>query len=306
MSNVLPFQQNDYRITFLSGGYSAWRNHSNFWPIQGFDHYFGREDVESHFNIKSDNPWGVYDEYLFEYLKKQSLDAEKANTPLFSFVMTTNNHPPVKLPTSYKAPPLSMADFNQEFDEEKIQMLEEFHYQTDLLGKFLTWLKHNELGEKIIVVATGDHILKGFNNYSATNLKYLRYAVPAYFYVPEAYDKLKNVSPNITASHTDLFSTIFELALSDTKYYSFGKPLMENSIDKSFGWIDQGSYLFDNGIVDVKTNKEYHWQDSASTILADTEHPISKDKSVIIAQNRQKTMLKQYMLIQDYENVSVK
>jgi len=69
-SNVIPFEQQNYATLFLSGGNSSWRKHALFWHKQGFDKYIGGVTIEKHFGEASDDPRGVYNLYLFQYLQK--------------------------------------------------------------------------------------------------------------------------------------------------------------------------------------------------------------------------------------------
>ena len=300
MSNVLPFKQQNYNTLYLSGSSSTWRNHNNFWPNQGFDRYLGRATIESHFGVKSDNPWGVYEAHLFDYLKKTLLEAEQNSKPLFSFVMTTNNHPPIRLPADYQAPSFKMEKYGfTNEDTSKREVLSGFHYQTNALGEFLSWLKQSPLKDKVIVVATGDHIYKGFVNYTGPDMAYLRYSVPAYFYIPEQYDRMQNINAKMTGSHEDLFPTLYELALSESEYMAFGTPLMDKSMDTAYGWIDRGSYLFNEGV--ATEQGFYPWQDEARMKLSLQHKEISDQQKAIIKQQKYRVLLRKYLLVNEFE-----
>ena len=244
LSAIKPFKKAGYDVTFMSGGSSSWRNHNQFWPLQGFDKYIGRSSIETFYNVKSDNPWGVYEEHLFSYLKKELIEQNDTNRPTFTFVVTTNNHPPVKLPANFSAPAFDLAAMKiNTGDTLRKEMLAGYYYQSDQLGKFLSWIKASPLRDNTIVVATGDHILKGFDDYLAPRQQFLKYAVPFYAYIPKALDTLKTAPKDLVGSHEDIFPTLYELALSGEGYYAFGSPLMFNVADRS-GWNEQDRYLF--------------------------------------------------------------
>jgi len=298
ISNVLPFKRQGYESQFLSGGNSSWRNHGKFWLQQGFDQYIGRATIERYFNTESDNPWGVYETYLFQYLQKQ-LQEKSTGTPLFSFLLTTNNHGPIRLPADYVAPPLSPARYGYKATDAKIhESLTGYHYQSDALGKFMTWLKQSKFAVNTIVVATGDHVLKGFANYGSTTQLYNRYSVPAYFYIPPKYDQLNTVKKNQPGSHQDLFPTLFELALSEEQYFSFGSSLMHKSQEEAFGWIDQGGFIFDQGIA-TQSGKLYPWTDESHSSLSVEEQPLSQKNKRIIERQKYREALQKYMLLMD-------
>jgi len=305
MSNVLPFKKSGYRTIFISGGNSSWRNHNQFWPRQGFEQYLGRYTIEEKYGVHADNPWGVYDEFLFEYIKDTLTESEKQGRPLFSFALTTNNHPPIRLPKSYHHPGFNLGKF--EFDsrnKDKISMLSGFHYQTNELGAFLSWLKSDPvLRDKVIVLATGDHPLRGFYNYSAQALQYLRYSVPVYLYIPEKYDSLSLVPKDISGSHEDLFPTLFELSLSDAEYYSFGTPVGQKRKETAYGWNYKGAYIFENGVSGNKTGL-YPWDNAEKTRLSKKALPLSEAQKKRLQETQYRNLLKKYLLYLQYEKTA--
>lgn len=299
LSNVLPFKQQGYQTLFLSGGNSAWRKHGQFWPHQGFDQYLGRATIEKHFAITSDNPWGVYDNYLFKFLEQQ-LRNSSSDKPLFSFVLTTNNHAPIKLPKDYQAPPLNPARYGFAVSDSKAhQSLTGFHFQSNALGEFITWLKQSKFADNTIVVATGDHVLKGFANYAAADQSYNRYAVASYLYVPKTLDQLKKSDQWLAGSHQDLFPTLFELALSNSQYFAFGTPIMDKTAQSAFGINDQGSTIFNQG---VTTNNQQLQPFSAanSTHLSDTKLNLNPAQQQIVERQLFVELLQKYLLVEDF------
>ncbi len=303
LSNVLPFKQKDYQTLFLSGGYSSWRNHNNFWLQQGFDRYIGRSEIERFYTVDaSDNPWGVYDEYLFKYLIKSIQQAEQDNQSLFSFVLTTNNHSPVRLPKTYRQPPLDPSVYGLPADDkEKISILTGYNYQSDQLGRFISWVKQSSLKDKVIIVATGDHPHRLFIDNSASEDKYLRYSVPAYFYVPESLDLLKDVAPDMPGSHNDLFPTLFELSLSQADYVNFGQPFNFKNIDTAYGRSSDGQFLFPEGVVDSQNHSFYRWLDDEKYLLNAQALTVPQSRLSDLSEEQYRRLLKQYLIVRDYQ-----
>jgi len=293
MSNVLPFKRNNYHTVFLSGGHASWRNHNKFWLEQGFDEYIGRASIAKKYG-PSNNTWGVYDEYLFSYLAE---DLKKQIQPTFYYVLTTNNHPPVELPPDYKTPDFDLTQFNRHAKTK--EMLTGYSYQSNAFGNFMTQLKNSDLKDKVIVVATGDHVLKGFDNYHPVENTYIKYSVPAYFYVPKAYDTLKDVDLTISGSHNDLFSTIFELALPNTSYYAFGTALMNKSLDNSYGWIQNNALIVKQGVIDTHTQKLYPF--AQHLLLKPKAQPLNTQHKRFLTQLKNQKAVEKYLLYQDKE-----
>jgi phosphoglycerol transferase MdoB-like AlkP superfamily enzyme len=302
MSNVLPFRRAGYDSLFLSGGYASWRNHNLFWPLQGFDRYLGRSEIEARFDVDaSDNPWGVYDEYVFRYLEQELEQADRRGKPLFSFVLTTNNHPPVRLPPDYRRPAFKPSRWGfEDDDEEKLSLLSGYHYQSDQLGAFLDWLKASSLRDRVIVVATGDHPLRSFAERTAVSQRYLHYAVPAYLYVPPALDRLQGVDQDLPGSHNDLFPTLFELALPDAEYFSFGTPFMEKKPVTALGRGPQRQYLLAAGVADAVQQVLYPWEDDGFWLLSAQARPLDPLQRRLLEQARYRRILREYLLVRDY------
>ena len=302
-SSVLPFKARGYSTTFLSGGSSSWRNHNIFWPRQGFDRYIGRTTIEDHFNYKCNNPWGVYEEYTYEYLKKILAEDIESGKPSFTFVLTTNNHGPIMLPDSFKRPKYNMKKMGFDAnDKQHYTQLIGYMYQTDAFGKFLTWLKSSKYKDDVIVVATGDHILKGFANHNSPKQQYLKYAVLTYFYLPQKYDKLKDIPKDIVGSHNDLFPTLYELSLSDTEYYNFGQPIMYKNHKNAFGWQESNTFLYDEGVVTSSMNL-LKWDKTKQqrSLLNPKKETPTKYMKESIEKTKNQVLLKKYILVKEYE-----
>jgi phosphoglycerol transferase MdoB-like AlkP superfamily enzyme len=301
-SNVLPFKRSGYATSFISGGYASWRNHDNFWLKQGFDDYIGRSEIESKYQVEAkDHPWGVYDEYLFTQLKHYLVENEANGKPSFSFVLTTTNHSPMRLPESYRRPPLQPQQYGLDPAlKSSFELLTGFNYLSESLAGFLDWLKSSELAGRVIVVATGDHPLRTLaktNNSLST--QFLRYAVPAYIYTPPSIRQLKDVPTNIAASHSDLFPTLFELALPGEEYYGFGEPLMSKERRSAYGWADRGVFLFERGVAHL-SGKMYPWLDSDRVLLKGAAEPLTDINLDAIERERFRRILKTYLLVEDY------
>ena len=307
MSNIRPFKEKGYHAIFLSGGFSSWRNHDIFWPRQGFDEYIGRTVIEDKFQVQAkDNPWGAYDEYVFKYLEYELQQQQK---PAFFYVLTTNNHPPVRLPADYHPPDFKIQNAGSEDElQRKKLMLAGYHYQTNAFGDFLEWLKNSPLKDQVIVVATGDHPLRGFDDYTSSEKQFLHFAVPAYFYLPEKYDlfktRPKSLIQSLYGSHADLFPTLFELALNDASYYAFGQTVMQKTMEHAYGWNYKNAFLFKDGVVDSNTNQLYLWNRQNKMLLDPHGKQPTKQQKEVIEKEKYRRWLKEYLLYKDKEATS--
>jgi len=218
-------------------------------------------------------------------------------------VLTTNNHPPVELPENYISPQFHLEEMGLKKDDMvRYNMLRGYNYQTNALGEFMTWLKASPLKDDVIVVATGDHILKGFGDYFTPSMQYLKYAVPAYFYIPKQYDTLQKVSNDVVGSHNDLFPTLYELALSSAKYYNFGTPIMFKTHKNAFGWNEQDRFIFADGVVDDSMHF-YLWDTNTTQrkYLQNVASTLDENKRDKIQTKHAQIWLQKYLLTKEYE-----
>lgn len=295
VSNMLPFKDAGYYTQFISGGNREWRNTGNFYARQGFDDFFDRTHIRGFTKNTSDNPWGAYEEDLFSFVKQRL--KTKQNDKTFSFVLTTNNHPPVVLPDDFESPSYDYSRYQIEKNDYTKEMLDAYYYSSNELGKFLTWLKSSEFADNTIVVATGDHILKGFDNYNAKHKLFAKYSVPFYAYIPAQYQQIPKT--DITASHVDIFPTLYDLSLSEAPYYAFGNSLLRKVPETSYAWYAESLGLFSNGVT-IK-NKRYEWDQSNLYLKPDVQK-VSNYQKATLKQVYYQNNLAKYLIFKDYED----
>ena len=298
-SNAQVFKDAGYQTTFYSGGFSSWRNHDEFWPLQGFDRYLDRSVVVDRYDVDSEDPWGVYDENLFQLVFEELAEA---TSPTFGFVLSTTNHSPVILPSEYIPGPVNLAEFNLNVDDEfRRNMVTGYQYSMNALGDFMTRLKQSELADQVIVVATGDHALRGFHEYPSSAEAYWKYSTPVYFYVPEQWDQLRQIDPDrVIGSHVDIFPTLFELSLDRRPYLSFGRSLLESD-EKSYGWARRGVFLFADGLAPNKSSL-LPWKNRQLGVLEDREQPLQEWQKRVMKQESNRRQLKNWLVAKQVED----
>lgn len=273
-SVALPFSRSGYQTNFITGGKVNWRAMDKFALNQGFDTVKGMLHIKANLPGCKANKWGVYDEYLFDYVYKR-LTEKKDKTPKFFFIQTTTNHTPFELPSDYKPFKIALSDSLKErllvTEQLAIKNLNAYQYANNSLGNFLDKIKNSELGKNTIVVMTGDHNnLMLFDFDEAHQLQ--QRGVPLYMYVPEKYRSKDSINTSVFASHKDIFPTIFNLSLSNAKYFSLGNNLLEAKEDnpeRYFG-MNIGSFtsFSSNAAVNYSTSKAFYtWQDPNDKVL---------------------------------------
>jgi len=227
-SPAFIYKKAGYRTRFVYGGNTGWRDLNRFARNQGFDSVEGDVDISRVLGgLKETHDWGVFDEDVFRYVKK-TLD--EATQPELVVILTTTNHPPYQLPSTYKVPEQTIpAELASRLNTESSIVTARFkvyNYAAEKVGEFLDEVKGSPtLADKTIVAVTGDHSFYLVNFSDAELLA--KWSVPFYLYVPKAERKNLKVDPQVFGSHMDIFPTLFPLSLSDVDYDALGVNLLD-------------------------------------------------------------------------------
>ena len=229
-----PFKENGYSTAFITGIDPTWENILEGLRYQDFDTIIGRQDILHEIKGSSTNAIGVYDEYLMQYLFERM--NKRKDTPQFTVVLTTTNHPPFTYPDNMELPPLTEEWYKSDKLIGERNVLRKYglgaQYANKTIGDFLTKFKASELADNTIVIVTGDHNARSIFNYNGELSKH-QYSVPLYIYLPDAFamdDAQKEIIKERYGSHYDLLSTIAPLSLKKgTKYLNVGNNLLDTT-----------------------------------------------------------------------------
>jgi len=225
------YHKEGYETSFIYGGKLGWRNIDLFSKTQGFDNQEGEPHILRHYKNNHNilHPWGVHDEYLFNYILNK-LNTKKK--PQFMIIFTTSNHPPFNIPKSYKKKefiiPSQLKDKVIASDELVQKRFNAYRYSMQELSSFLDKIKNSKLRDRTIVAATGDHNFYDVVNFPQEEILD-KYGVPLYLYIPLRI-KPKFVNTNQFGSHKDIITTLYNISLSDISYISVGSNLFDNRI----------------------------------------------------------------------------
>lgn len=221
-------QQAGYHTLFVTSARSGWRDLNRVLAAQGFDEVVDATQLQQQFPDAVLGIWGVWDHYLFRYLRQRVQAA--TGKPLFVFALTSSNHPPYDLPADYPRVPRDMAQWKGETNSETlVPNLDTFHYATDLLGGFVQETMASPLGPKTVIAASGDHNVRSFGIYADPARRYLMRQVP--FMVWGA-GRDCGTQEALPASHRDMFPTLFPLAGIGGPYVQTGRNLLAPASSK--------------------------------------------------------------------------
>jgi phosphoglycerol transferase MdoB-like AlkP superfamily enzyme len=287
-----PYKAKGYETYFIYGGGAGWRNIDVFLENLGFDEVLGSGAMDSDYPR---NQWGVYDEYLFDFVFK-TLD--KGSKQKFIGVLTTTNHPPFSLPKDYKNlplnPPSALRDRTQ--DKELAQMrYAAYQYACRALGDFITKIKNSKYGENTIIAVTGDHSFWSLFEYSNAELED-KISVPFYLYIPKKL-RPKKIDTTVFGSHLDIMPTLYSLSLSDVKVMAMGKNIFADS--------DNIAYNDSGFLADKKYAVQYSLLNKKAIYYIYDKGDISKPRLIKESQEQQghKKLIRHYLpmiAISDY------
>ncbi len=273
-----------YESSFVYGGDLSWRNIGSFVSRQGFEHVEGKATVAASLgeNVKDiSHDWGVFDGYLYKYVYEKLLKAKK---PQFIFVLTTNNHPPYKIPNDYKPNSLKISQKLQEHISGDMELAKQrfrdYAYALDMAGEFMNSVKTSSLMNNTVVAITADNnTVEGIMRYDDYYTQTKR--VPFYIYLPKSLQPKEKIDTGLPSSHKDIFPTLYNLTLYDKSYIAIGTNLLDKNI-LHCGFNDAGVIMAKDGgfkLGKAKTSAQKECQEYYKATLAVTEYLIQSQKN---------------------------
>ncbi|WP_250325332.1 LTA synthase family protein, partial [Campylobacter lari] len=254
-----------YKIVFVYSGNASWYNLGNYFKNQGVDEIIDENTLMQDFPQarKTKHKYGIADEFMY---KKIYSIFENAKNPTLVISLSISTHRPYIHKSKTQLIDENALDekiLNQFIISDSIGALNAYAYANDEFGKFLDRIKESSLRENIIVAATGDHRFRD-TKMDIKSQKAFAYSVPFYLYIPKYLKNDIYYDKNRVGSHKDIFPTLYNLTLSNTKYLSLGgrnmlAPIKNEKLEFGFNelvWIDQ------NGVYDG--NNGYYFENNTS------------------------------------------
>ena len=223
-----------YETSFIYGGDLSWRSIGDFVKYQAYDNAEGKIDIYN--SVKSKNkdeseyfhPWGIFDEHLYDFILNK---LQKSTQKQFIFALSTNNHPPYNVPNDYQKKSLVFSKniknhITGDLDLAK-QRFYSYQYAVDSVGKFLDKFKQSKFAQNTIIAVTADNnTIDGIMKYDDNKLLNSK-NIPLYLYLPKELKKKQNINVKVEGSHKDIFPTLYNMTLNQTKYISVGQDLFD-------------------------------------------------------------------------------
>ncbi len=263
-SAALPFLKAGYHTAFVYGGGADWRNIGRTFARQGFERIYDARDIRQRYPQATGTDWGLYDQYLFDFVADLLQRADARGERLFVFVLSTTNHPPYALATPHAALPLDPTVLGARASSapgELRRILATYQYQADQFGRFLQQLDAGGLGQRTVVAAAGDHNLRDHIHYDLPLEQPDVDRVFGYLRVPDALRPARPPDLQAIAGHGDLIPTLAALAAPGQRYFAGGRDLLAPAPDggEAFATV-QRLYLREGVLFPLDHPLLHRWQ----------------------------------------------
>ncbi len=299
-SIAIPFIENKYETSFVYGGEYEWRNVGTFMKNQGFKNIISRVNLEKKYPNAEGFAWGIHDEYLYDAIFEQLKNAKK---PQFIFGLTISNHTPYDLPKDFSPQTIKIpAEFYSRIKKPNAETdasFKSYQYAANALGVFLKKILNSKLKDNTIIAITGDHNIHYGYNYNEEE-SFLERSVPILFYIPEKYKAALQYNTSKFGSHKDIFPTLYQIALSKTKYYKTGNSLFDNKYNYA---VNNFNLAVDSiGAIKIVDNQVnfYLWKDKTYKNLVRTKTNAHLD--TLLLQLKASKTVHSYFIQKDLQN----
>ena len=250
-SEVLAFKKAGYKTILLTAGPETWRQMDRNFPVQGFDEILGSGKIHEEFPQAEMGTWGVGDEWMFKKGESLLAQADRRHEKLLLVMLSVTNHSPHHVPDGIQTHPVSIAALPHYIQDKDAQLQKQrlmtYQYAANALGHFVERIRNNKVGQRTIIVASGDHNMRF--QYQPTDYWHHAHGVPIIFWLPENLNALRSkANTNQWVTHRDIFPTLRGLALGDTPALHQGRNLFSGETwDLALTFEGLGKYGFGIG-----------------------------------------------------------
>ena len=155
-----------------------------------------------------------------------------------------------------------------------------YKYANNAFGEYLNNIKNSKFKDNIIVAASGDHANREYK-FDYKNEIAFGISVPFYLYIPQTLQNNIYYDKDRIGSHKDIFPTLYNLSLNETKYLNIGgKNMLSKPSDERFEFAMHINVWADSdGIYPNFNNSKYKFQNSQTLKNSDEAFKPSDDKA---------------------------
>jgi len=239
-------EKDGFHLTFIGGADERFAGKGDFLKSHGYAEVLGRDELETILSDKSYlNPWGVFDDTLFEYAFDKFSSLSRNDSPFLLTLLTIDTHHPNGF--------LSKSCGTYAYDDNS--MLNSVHCSDQLISNFIEKVRGSEYSANTLIILLSDHL--ALRNVASPLLKASTMPERLTFFINTPQGRQEdNNNPGL---HYDIAPTILDfIGYKITGPSGFGSPLTRGSgyLPGKYGeglWKKQsenlmavGSKLWDN------------------------------------------------------------
>lgn len=212
-----------YKNIYIGGADLAFAGKGDFYRNHGFDSVYGVDDIQrENGGTLPVSTWGVYDDDLLPYVRKNLTMAAKGKQPFALFMLTLDTHPPEGHPTA--------ACKDVRYEANPLPMLNAIKCADTLVTRFVREIENSDLAKNLVIVIASDHLqMRG----DATDILNARKNSRENLFLARG----RSISPEVierTATTLDIAPTVLELLGFDIHSFALGRSLVDRS-EKTLG-----------------------------------------------------------------------
>lgn len=226
-------KQNGYSTNFFTCHDGQFDNMQGFLKFNQFDHFYSQDDYPSSKAISS---LGVPDHYLFDFaLEKMNAQQQETAAPFFSYILTSSDHGPWKVPTDI--------EFKPDADDEHDRATQ---YADWSIGYFIEKAKKCSWFNNTLFIFVADHGVNFGHTYA---MPLSHHHIPCLFYMPS---QLKPDTVSSLGGQIDVLPTLLSFLKMPFKNTCMGidllhekRPYMYFTADSKIASISEDFYYFE-------------------------------------------------------------
>ncbi|WP_162428508.1 LTA synthase family protein [Pontibacter pudoricolor] len=282
-SNDLPslprtLNAEGYHTAFFHGAPNGSMGFKAFMNLIGTKEYYGKDEYNN--DADFDGMWGIWDEEFLQFT------ADKLNTfkePFLGTVFTLSSHHPYKVPERYEG----------KLKKGPLPLFQGINYTDMALQKFFEKASKMPWYKNTLFVITADHA-GAPRHYPEYNTDWGAFSIPIIFYAPG--DPAFKGTEQRIVQQLDIMPTVLSYLNYNKPYFSFGKNMLDNSVQDFAVNYNAGVYQWFEGDLLLqfdgsKTIALYNYQQDIM-LKQDLQDSLPEKRQQM--ENRVKAFIQQY------------
>jgi phosphoglycerol transferase len=142
-------EKDGYHLAFLGGADPRFAGKGDFLRAHGYTEVYGRDELEATLADKTYlNPWGVFDDTLFDYAIEKFIDLNRTKSPFMLTLLTIDTHHP----NGFLSKSCGI------YAQGDNSMLNSVHCSDLLLARFIEQIRTSPYSDDTVIIVVSDHL----------------------------------------------------------------------------------------------------------------------------------------------------